>query len=469
LVAAIATLASGAHAATPLDELKIIAPASVGGGWDQTAHAVQQVLQVSGLAKTVEVTNSPGAGGTIGLAQFINAQKGQGDALLVGGLCTIGAIRTNHATVSLLLTTPIARLTGEYEVIAVPASSEFKTLDELVQALRADPGAVSWAGGSGGGADQLLLGLVARAIGVEPVQIPYVPFAGGGEVASALLADEFAAGVSGYAELEPHLRSGRLRALALSSEKRVPGIPTPTLKEQGVDVTLINWRAVFAPPGISEAQRERLSGVIDALVKQPAWKAILAKYHWVDLYLSGDEFTRFVHAEHARVEAGPDPRGIARIHPAAIWNRWTRMFKARPILSASLLGSSLLIILVLSWQGMASRKREGTLTQNLAAARQDAKRRTEEAEDLLKGLGEQIDKQFETWGLTSAESEVALLMLKGLRHKEIAGIRGTSERTVRQQALTIYKKARLDGRTDLAAYFLEDLLLPQKPPAARSA
>src|SRR5207247_6017172 len=107
-------------------------------------------------------------------------------------------------------------------------------------------------------------------------------------------------------------------------------------------------------------------------------------------------------------------------------------------------GSSLLIILVLSWQGMASRKREGTLTQNRAAARQDAKRRTEEAEDLLKGLGEQIDKQFETWGLTSAESEVALLMLKGLRHKEIAGIRGTSERTVRQQALTIYKKARLD-------------------------
>jgi DNA-binding CsgD family transcriptional regulator len=389
----------------------------------------------------------------------------------MGGLCMIGATRTNSAKVSLLSTTPIARLIGEYEVIAVPAASEFKTLDDLVQALRADTGAISWAGGSGGGADQLLLGALARAIGVEPVQIPYVPFAGGGEVAAALLADEFSAGVSGYAELEPHLRSGRLRALAISSAKRVPGIPTPTLREQGVDVDFVNWRAVFGPPGISEAQRDRLETLIGSLVKQPAWKAALAKYHWVDLYQSGDDFTRYVRAEHARVEAGPDPRGVAAptTHSPATWARWGRTLKSHPVLSASVLGVSLLLVLILSGLEVASRKREGTLTQSLAVARQDAKRKTEEAEDILKGLGEQIDKQFDRWELTAAEREVALLMLKGLRHKEIATIRGTSERTVRQQALTIYKKAHLDGRTDLAAYFLEDLLLPQKPPTVQSA
>lgn len=197
---------------------------------------------------------------------------------------------------------------------------------------------------------------------------------------------------------------------------------------------------------------------------------LVTKYHWVDLYLSTEPFTRFVQAEHARVDVGPDPRGIgAGRRPAVIWDRWTRMLKARPLLSAFLPGSSLLLVVVLSWQRMVSRKREGALTENLEAARQDAKRRAEEAEELLKGLGEQIDKQFEKWALTSAEREVALLMLKGLRHKEIANIRGTSERTVRQQALTIYKKAHLDGRTDLAAYFLENLLLPQTAPAVRSA
>src|SRR3989442_554643 len=94
---------------------------------------------------------------------------------------------------------PIARLTGEHEVITVPAGSELADLDDLVQALRVQPGAVSWAGGSGGGADQLLVNAFARAIGVDPVRMDYVPFAGGGEVAQALLDHEVAIGVSGYA------------------------------------------------------------------------------------------------------------------------------------------------------------------------------------------------------------------------------------------------------------------------------
>ena len=464
-VAAVTALATGGFgSAAPIEHLEIVAPASLGGGWDQTARAMQQSLVAAGIASGVEVTNSPGAGGAIGLAQFIHGQKGRGNTLLVGGFVMLGAIRTTGATVSLLETTPIARLTGEYEVIVVPAGSELATLDDLVDALRSDPGAISWAGGSSGGADQLLLGLLARAIGIQPVEIRYVPFSGGGEVAAALMEGEVTAGVSGYGELEPYIRSGKLRALAISSEKRAAGIATPTLAEQGLDVVLVNWRGVFAPPGLTDAQRQQLQGAVEAMARSESWNKALATHHWVDLYLPGDEFTRFVQAEHTRLQEGPDPRGITRASGSgALWSRGRRAFRQRPVLVSLLLAASLVLVAFVSWRLSVSLKRERALSHDLESSREDAERRGAETQELLKGLGEQIDRQFQAWGLTAAEREIGLLMLKGLRHKEIANIRGTSERTVRQQALTIYKKAGLDGRTDLAAYFLEDLLLPQKP------
>jgi DNA-binding CsgD family transcriptional regulator len=128
------------------------------------------------------------------------------------------------------------------------------------------------------------------------------------------------------------------------------------------------------------------------------------------------------------------------------------------------------------WQMNAARDRSHQLDRELAAARaevtrwtEDARRWNREARPVLQGLGEAIDRQFQRWGLTEAESEVALLQLKGLRHKEIAELRQTSERTVRQQALAVYRKSGLSGRSDLAAFFLEDLLLPQATAAVDQA
>lgn len=113
-----------------------------------------------------------------------------------------------------------------------------------------------------------------------------------------------------------------------------------------------------------------------------------------------------------------------------------------------------------AWQLSSAQSKSERLDRELIASRADAQRWSREAQDVLKGLGAAIDRQFDTWGLTPAERDVALLQLKGLRHKEIAELRQTSERTVRQQALLIYRKAGLTGRTDLAAFFLKDLLLP---------
>jgi putative tricarboxylic transport membrane protein len=444
-----------------LAHLVVIAPASVDGGWDQTARAMRSALLESGLVGEVEVRNSPGAGGAVGLAQFVTGERGNGAALLIGGQVMLGAARTTHAAVSTADTTPIARLTGDYEVIAVPAGSELHDLDDLVQALRVQPGAVAWAGGSIGGSDQLLVSTFARAIGVEPVRMDYVPYTGGGEVAEALIKHEVAVGVSGYGEFAQHVAAGRVRPLGIAAEKRLPGLDVPTLREQGVDLVLVNWRGVFAPPGITGEQRELLGSVIAAMVRTPSWRAALDGHRWSDLYLPDAAFARFVDSERARAAARPDPRGTRRAQkPAAVWTSEMRMLRNWRALGGLALAVVVAGAGLIVWQRATASRREHELFKNLEAARQDASLRGAEAESLLRGLSEQIDRQFAAWGLTAAEREVALLMLKGLRHKEIASLRATSERTVRQQALTIYKKAGLDGRTDLAAFFLEDLLQP---------
>jgi putative tricarboxylic transport membrane protein len=287
-----------AHA---IDDLKIIAPANPGGGWDQTARSMQEALQAGGIVKTVAVENVAGAGGTVGLAQFVDRDKGNGNTLLVNGLVMVGAILTNKSAVNLDQVTPIARLTGEYEVIVVPAASEINTLADLVAKFKADPGAVAWGGGSAGGTDHILIGLIAQTAGIEGAKINYVPFSGGGEALAAILGGHVTAGVSGYSEWAGQIQAGELRALAISSPERVPGIDIPTLKEQGVAVDLANWRAVMAPPGIDDGQKQALLQTVDAMVKSEGWKKVLVDKNWLDLYLAGDDFAKFLTAENTRI------------------------------------------------------------------------------------------------------------------------------------------------------------------------
>ena len=257
------------------------------------------------------------------------------------------------------------------------------------------------------------------------------------------------------------MTAGRILPLGIAAEKRLPGLDVRTLREQGVDVTLVNWRGVFAPPGITDEQRARLAAVVAAMVRTPGWREAMAQHRWTDLYLPDSAFARFVEGERTRAASLPDPRGTQRAQkPGAVWTSEMRVVRNRRVLGSLALLAALAAAGLMVWQRTTASRREHELFKNLEAAREDASLRGAEAESLLRGLGDQIDRQFAAWGLTAAEREVALLMLKGLRHKEIASMRATSERTVRQQALTIYKKAGLDGRTDLAAFFLEDLLQP---------
>jgi putative tricarboxylic transport membrane protein len=300
--ALMASVVAAPPAIAQVEGLEIIVPAAPGGGWDQTGRAMQSALQEADLASGIQVVNIPGAGGTIGLAQFVSSKEGQGNALMTGGLVMLGAILTNQSPVTLDQVTPIARLTGEYEAIVVPASSDIQTLDDLIAKFKEDPQSVSWGGGSAGGTDHMLVGLIAKTVGVEPSGINYVPFAGGGEALASILGGHVTAGVSGYQEFAGQIETGDLRPLAISSAERLEGVDIPTLKEQGVDVELTNWRAVFAPPGISDADKQALGDAVGKMVDSEAWQTTLKDRSWLNLYLPPDEFAQFLQQDTEQVE-----------------------------------------------------------------------------------------------------------------------------------------------------------------------
>jgi len=297
-VAGLTLIASSALAQ---QDLKIIAPAAPGGGWDAASRSIQQVLTQTKLAKNVQVTNVPGAGGTVGLAQFINNSKGDPNQLMVNGITMVGAILTNKSPVSLDQVTPIARLTGDPLVIVVPADSPHKSVKDLAAAVKADPAKVTWAGGSAGGADHILAALFTKAAGSDPAKVNYIAFSGGGEALAAILGGKVTAGISGYGEFESQIKTGKLRALAVSSGQRLAGADVPTLKEQGMDVEVVNWRAIMGAPGITAEQRKTLTDTFEKMVKSKEWAELLKARGWDDYYLSGDPFTSFLKEEQVRV------------------------------------------------------------------------------------------------------------------------------------------------------------------------
>jgi putative tricarboxylic transport membrane protein len=297
--------------AQTIDLLKMFVPAAPGGGWDQTARTIEQVLRATGAVKGVQITNVGGAGGAVGLPQFLNQWKGQGNALMVAGMVMVGAIIANKSPVKLAQATPIARLTGEYLALVVPAQSPFKSAKDFAAALKADPSKVPVAGGSAGGTDHILLGLIAKAIGVAPTKVSYVAFAGGGPATAALLGNQVAAGISGYGEFAEQIKAGKLRIIALSSAKRQEDIAAPTLKEEGIDVELSNWRGVFAPPGVNDAQRKAMIALMEKMTATPQWAEACKNRDWAQITLLGDDYKAFLDAETARIEGILKELGLA--------------------------------------------------------------------------------------------------------------------------------------------------------------
>jgi putative tricarboxylic transport membrane protein len=247
----------------------------------------------------------------VGLPRFVNQRKGQGNSLMIGGSVMVGAAIANKSPVTMKDVTPIARLTEEAGVVVVPANGKIKTWKELTDALKANPKAVSVAGGSAGGTDHLILGLMIKALGRNPREGAYVAFAGGGPANAAILGGQVSAGISGYSEFEEQIKAGRMIPLATSGSRRIPGVNVPTMSELGLNVTMANWRGVFAAPGISAAQRDGLINLVTAIVKSPAWQKELETRKWTDVFMTEQPFQRELASDIVKTEAVMKELGLA--------------------------------------------------------------------------------------------------------------------------------------------------------------
>jgi len=206
---------------------------------------------------------------------------------------------------------PVARLTEESSVIVVPAGGKIKTWNELVAALKANPKAVSVAGGSAGGTDHIVLGLMIKALGRNPREAAYVAFAGGGPANAAILGNQVTAGISGYSEFEDQITAGRMIPLAVSGNVRIPGVNVPTLRELGLNVAVANWRGVFAAPGVTAAQRDKLVELMSKLNQSTAWQQELVNRKWTGVYLADLPFEREIDKDISDTEGVLKDLGLA--------------------------------------------------------------------------------------------------------------------------------------------------------------
>jgi putative tricarboxylic transport membrane protein len=281
--------------------LKILVGTAPGGGFDQTARTAAKAMEDAKLARNVEVQNLPGAGNTIALQRLVN-EKGNGKVMQQMGLGLVGGVYTNKSKATLDQTTPVARLTEEPEIVVVKKDSPYQSFDQLLAAWKADPGKVSVGGGSSpGGPDHLAPMLIAQAAGIDPKQVNFVSYDGGGELLAAVLGGQVKFGVTGVGETKDQIEAGQIRALAVTSAEPVQGVDTKTLKEQGIDLEFTNWRGWVAPPELSQEDKQTLVDLATRMHDSQQWKDALAKNNWTDAFMVGDQYGAFLKSENQRV------------------------------------------------------------------------------------------------------------------------------------------------------------------------
>lgn len=284
--------------------LKLLIPANPGGGWDTTGRSLGKAMLDAKQAATVTYENKGGAAGALGLAPFLASAKGDANQMMVMGAVMLGGLITSKSPLNLMQATPLARLTTEYNVFVLPANSPLKSMNEVVEQLKKDPGSVKWGGGSRGSTEHIAAAMIAREAGVDPSKINYVAFRGGGEATAAILGGNVTVGGSGYSEFSEYISTGKMKPIAVTSAQRLPNIKdVPTLKELGLNVEIGNWRGVFGGPGITAPQRKALIDAITATTKSPGWQEALKKNAWTAALLTGDAFSNFVDNEFASLRA----------------------------------------------------------------------------------------------------------------------------------------------------------------------
>jgi putative tricarboxylic transport membrane protein len=291
--------------------LRMMIPNSAGGGYDLTGRAAVRAMEENDLTGRFEVGNVIGASGTVAMQRLLN-EEGAEDLMMTMGLGVVGAVYTNKSEATPTRMTPIARLVEEQEGILVPADSPFRTIDDLVNVWKRDPDSVTIGGGSSaGGPDHLFPMQLAAEVGIDPNDVKYISYDGGGPLTAALLGEKIHVGMSGLGEFEGQIENGDLRVLAVSGDERLDGVEAPTLTEAGVDLVFTNWRGVLAPPGISDEHRDYLIDLLTEMHETEEWQQALVENGWIDSFATGDEFAAFLEEQDARVAETLEELGLS--------------------------------------------------------------------------------------------------------------------------------------------------------------
>jgi putative tricarboxylic transport membrane protein len=447
-------------AAPLLDRLVIIVPASAGGGFDKTAQSVATALRAENIVRNVEIRRSPGAGGLIALAQFEGQIVPTKPTLFIGGVTILGAEVENHSLVSLVDLEPICQLSEVALAIGVRDDSPIHSVGDLIETMRADPDRLTWVGGSSGSADEVLLWGMAAKLGISHDHFRFSAVPGGGErVLDRLLNGPQFVAIRSYEEFASYSGRRKLRLLAISTANRFPGIPLPTLREAGFDLVMTDWKGAFVSPRAPADQRQAINLVFTRLLASPAWAHEIAAQNWRLPNNSQQGFKAKIAADRQMVKTLKALRS-GSAHDSR-WDGGLRELLVRPWRYA-LLGFAIAasLVLVLAWQRRSAKAKAGELERalgSLSEIRSQLAKNGDVGDQGNAGERTAIARQMVVWGLSSAELEIGWMILKGLQFKEIAAARGTSERTVRQQAQAIYAKSGIPNRSEFSAYFLEDL------------
>ena len=440
-----------------LDHLVIIVPASAGGGFDKTAQSVATAFRAEGIVRNVEIRRSPGAGGLIAVAQFEGQAVGPVPTVLIGGVTILGAEAENHSLVSLTDLEPVCQLSEVALTIGVRADSPIHSVGDLIEVMRTDPDRLTWVGGSPGSADEVLLWAMAEKLGVGHDHFRFMAVPGGGEQVLDRLSDgpQYVA-IRSYEEFSSYSGRNKLRLLAISTAERFPGIALPTLRESGFDLVVTDWKGAFVSSTATQIQRQAIGQSFARLLVSPAWAREIAAQGWRSPNSPLVGFKGRIAADRQRIKTllpGPSP--------SSRWDSGLYDLLARPWRYA-LLGFFIaaLLALAVAWQRRSAKVKDRELKRALDAL-SEIRAQLKSVEDTgdkdHAGVRTGIARQMGAWGLSTAELEIGWMILKGLQFKEIAAARGTSERTVRQQAQAIYAKSGLPNRSEFSAHFLEDL------------
>jgi putative tricarboxylic transport membrane protein len=444
-----------------IEQLTIYVPGAENGGYDYTANALNDVLVQSGLVEKINIVHLAGAGGVLALTYFIHNDFSEEYAILLGGRSMMGAALYNNSSVSIQQTIPLSRLTGKPLAIAVTKKSPIENINDLLEGMSTDTSMIKWIGGSAGAADNVFLKDLFVEMGLDIEELNYHPVPGGGQaVAKKLVSGKYTAAISTLDEFNQAISEQEIRIIALTSMDLIEGLDIPTLKSAGINIAMNDWHGVFISAKTSQTKKKILSELFKKLNKNSTWQKIIKDSHWQNNYIDDDKFLDFINREQTLLISKFTAKKIDSVAKNS-FDKQIKNLLRNPYRWASYIAILCAILLITLFILKAKNKnREAKLQRNLKNIEEENRQHKEKLAEKVNGLSKHIEHEFAKWKLTITEKEIALMLLKGLTFKEIAEVRSKSERTVRQQAGAIYAKSSLSNRSDLAAYFLEDLMAP---------